>query len=259
MKVFTFVMLFCMHLLLVLLLIWRFLSGSMRYSPIFSKAKPTPWYWIFVHLCIDSLLYTNVWPVVYKFFAGYLWFRLRYGFREIEIIFRTPTGESRALLANLPDDQRETEYTNKLYRAIDQNLVYQCSSYITQSDNLWVLEYEAPLEAHARAKSGDIDIKKWDLSVWQKPGEDWTVWEVWPMHLPGESKRIAMFKAKLESRKADLFNRWKDFMNSAAFAPDGSNRPFTVEVSQAIVDMFQKEGIDYAVCYEEAISSPEFA
>jgi hypothetical protein len=90
---------------------------------------------------------------------------------------------------------RQTEYTNKLYRAIDPKLVFQNTGYNTRSDGFWVLEYRAPLEAYARAKSQEIDMKKWDLSVWQKEGEEWMVWEVWQIHLPGRSeRRVNIFK-----------------------------------------------------------------
>ncbi|KAF8871189.1 hypothetical protein BD779DRAFT_1680579 [Infundibulicybe gibba] len=173
------------------LLTWRAMKGtshyysmvSIFYSEFIMKPNPTPmsWTWTIINGIIDLCLYNLVWPGVRAFITGHLWLRLRWGFKETEIVFRKPTGWRRALLDRLSPEEFQRQYNDVLYRAIDPKLMLENTGYLTRID-YWALEYNAVGDAYALMAAGELDIETWDLSVWTREGGEWHVWEVWRLH-----------------------------------------------------------------------------
>jgi hypothetical protein len=49
------------------------------------------WCWMFAAAIFDYHLIKTFGSALYDFITGHLWLRLRYGFRETEVVFRTPS------------------------------------------------------------------------------------------------------------------------------------------------------------------------
>lgn len=203
----AFVPTFVLNGIFTVIIIWRILSGSYRYLPILgemsqipvfrSRPQETSYLWAILNFGIDYFLFKKLCPIVYKYITGHLWLRLRWGFRPTEIVFRKPTGWRRILHNNIQSaEQRSLDWTNTLYRAIDPNLINGNPGYNTRSD-FWVLEYEATCDAYALLKSGEVDEKIWELSVWQLEAGQWHVWEVWRVHDKSQfTKGLDLFKVR---------------------------------------------------------------
>ncbi|KAF8874166.1 hypothetical protein BD779DRAFT_1476618 [Infundibulicybe gibba] len=174
------------------------------------------------HVILGGLL---AWRTIREFITGHLWLRLRWGFRETEIVFRKPTGWRRALLNGLPPEEFERQSTDTiLYRAIDPKLVSLNTGYLTRSD-YWVLEYGAVGDAYSLVATGEVDIKTWDMNVWtRKEGE---------CNYVGSECRLL---EKLKSMgKEDVVEQWKSMRTPG--------KPVTTQTTSAIVDLFRSQGI----------------
>ncbi|KAF8889948.1 hypothetical protein BD779DRAFT_311086 [Infundibulicybe gibba] len=244
-KIMTFQVPFWSHVILGGLLAWRAIRGSSQYSTLFfvlygdffvKQNTSMSWTWTVINLAIDLLLYKLVWPGVREFITGHLWLRLRWGFRETEIVFRKPTGWRRALLNGLPPEEFERQSTDILYRAIDPKLVSLNTGYLTRSD-YWVLEYGAVGDAYSLVATGEVDIKTWDMNVWTRKGGEWYVWEVWRLHNTETMDMvIATMSEKLKSMgKEDVVEQWKSMRTPG--------KPVTTQTTSAIVDLFRSQGI----------------
>lgn len=136
--------------------------------------------------------------------------RLRHGFRKAEVVFRTPTGTSRLALNGLPPEQAEQAFGAALSRAIDRRFLAENPGFNTRSD-FWILNYPASSEAYTLDGYGSLDLKEWDLRVWQKDeGGKWTVWEAFRLH-DSETNKLSMEIVKVFD--FFLFAPWSQILN----------------------------------------------
>lgn len=150
------------------------------------------------NILFDLFLYFDIWPILRTFISGHLWLRIRYGFRETEVIFRRPSKWRLKMLKNLHAEERDKRFVNALYRAIDRTLVNHTTGILT-GDDFWVLDYSAACEAYGYLQSGEIDEDTWKLGVWQKSGDHWAVWQVWKAHEDDETANwLEKFRVSLE-------------------------------------------------------------
>ena len=119
---------------------------------------------------------TRVWPFVNKWIQGELWYRLRFGFRETEVVFREPRGWLR--LKHLPEELKYKACWENFHSAMSPSEVYGTTGSGSSLRGFWPLNYTAALDAHRRAK-GDLRMRTWDFSVWMSDGDDWFVWRMW--------------------------------------------------------------------------------
>jgi hypothetical protein len=137
------------------------------------------WCWMFMVASIDYYLLSVLWPLIREFITGHLWLRLRYGFRETEVIFRTSTGREYDSMMALPPHQFEQAWQTSLLQATSPQFLTTNTGFNTHSPP-WNLCYTASTDAYRLANSYQFDLKNWELSVWEKDRhQQWTVLEVW--------------------------------------------------------------------------------
>jgi hypothetical protein len=179
-----------MNITFVGFLAWRLFAGTpytmlaLTLSLLYREVLPTKnipsWHWCALQSSMDYFLLLDGWPVAYKFITGHLWLRLRWGFRQTEIIFRKPKS-SWGYPAGISPEERQRQFQDSVCRAIDPKLINENTGYLTSVD-IWLLNYDLIAEAYALAEQGFIDESTWNLSVWQKVKGEWSVWEVWRVH-----------------------------------------------------------------------------
>ncbi|TFK45032.1 hypothetical protein BDQ12DRAFT_673980 [Crucibulum laeve] len=237
---------------LATLLIYRFLSGSSvdlivgiflgKYiAPSYSTSKSLK-SWIWVTLCglFDYYLFKNAMPPVYRFITTHLWVRLRYGFRDTEVVFRAPTGWRKYVVDNLPPEQARWEREKALGRAIAPKLLAENPGYTTRSD-FWVLHYPPTMDAYWMEKNGNLPLDAWDLRVWQKdPQHGWMVLEAYKLNEHGLSEAILeVVKEMLRAQgKEELITRW---LEMAAKGEDWDR-------------MLKSEGVNIQTLWAEALT-----
>ena len=151
-----------------------------------------------LNILFDLFLYFDIWPILRTFISGHLWLRIRYGFSETEIIFRRPSKWRLKFLKTLAAEERDKQFLNALYRAIDRTLVNGTTGILT-GDDFWKLDYNATCEANERSQSGEIGKDTWKLGVWQKSEGSWAVWQVWKAHEAGDTTNwLELFKVSLK-------------------------------------------------------------
>ncbi|KAF8889947.1 hypothetical protein BD779DRAFT_1519784 [Infundibulicybe gibba] len=220
------------------LLIWRGMKGTSRY--ILTKPNPTPtsWTWIIINGIIDLCLYKFVWPGVRTFITSHLWLRLRWGFRETEVVFRKPSDLQRTLLSGLAPEEFKRQYADILYQAIDPKLVFENAGFLTKN-NYWTLEYNAIGDAYSLMAAGELDIKTWDLK--------WHVQEFWRLHDDNQLTEVAgvIFMEKLRSVGGeDIVRQWESIRTSgeSAFQSGGT-----------ALDLLEREGISFEELWADAM------
>jgi hypothetical protein len=96
--------------------------------------------------------------------------RLRFGFRDKEIVFRKPR----------PGSNPSVNYFREsLSRAIDPILLANNVGIETQVD-FWILDYTAVYEATSGLQSGVFEEDTWKTTVWVKDDlRGWVAYEIW--------------------------------------------------------------------------------
>jgi hypothetical protein len=121
------------------------------------------WCWMFAAAIFDYHLIKTFGSALYDFITGHLWLRLRYGFRETEVVFRTPSNAA---------------WQSSLLRATSHRFLVEdpgCTSHCPP----WKLCYTASADAYHLANEGVFDLKNWELSVWHRNRHSqWTVLKV---------------------------------------------------------------------------------
>ena len=123
----------------------------------------------------DYHLLGILWSKIREFITGHLLLRLRYGFRETEIVFRTPTSKEFDEMLVL---HMMKAFRMSLPEATNRHFIWEnTGSNIHPPRGLC---YAASIHADRLADDGLFDWRNWELSVWQKDGYGrWTVWETW--------------------------------------------------------------------------------
>ncbi|KAK0206106.1 hypothetical protein DFS33DRAFT_1381222 [Desarmillaria ectypa] len=247
---------------MAILIGWRARSALTHYDilailfagelmPKYKPGPPSSWFWFCI--LIDYCVYQFMFPVVMKFVLGHLWLRIRWGFRLVEIIFRKPTGFSRASLNNLPPDKFQLAYTQSMFQAINPNFLQTNVGYNTRI-GFWSVEYEAPMSAYQLVEDGVVDLEYWDVSVYQKDSTGWKVWEVVKFNGAdgsGWTRTMRIFMGKLEAMgKSDLAEKFKAVLQTYTDSPD---RFLTLEGIRPVEELFKNENLDFVVLWNEAL------
>ena len=127
----------------------------------------------------DYHLLGTLWVQVRNFVTGHLWFRIRYGFRETEVVFRAPTGKEFDEMMALPPMKFQQVFQMSLQEAANPEFILGNTGFNTRLPP-WELCYAASMDAYRLADDGLFDLKNWELSMWSKDGyHSWTVLETW--------------------------------------------------------------------------------
>jgi hypothetical protein len=147
---------------------------------------------------LDYRLLRKLPAVVHEFISGLLWFRLRYGFRETEVVFRAPTGKEFEKMLALPPVKFQQALQTSVLQATNRQFILGRTGFSTRHPP-WELCYAASMDAYRLADDGLFDWKNWELSVWLKDRyHQWTVREVWRHQDPFLcAKAIEIMKACL--------------------------------------------------------------
>jgi hypothetical protein len=108
------------------------------------------WYSMFMVASIDYYLLSILWPLVRECITGHLWLHLRYGFRETEVIFRTPTGREYDSMMALPPHQFQEAWQTSLLQATSPQFLTADTGFNTRSPP-WNLCYTASTDAYRLA------------------------------------------------------------------------------------------------------------
>jgi hypothetical protein len=156
------------------------------------------WCWTFTVAAFDYFLLGALWPKIREFITGHLWFRLRYGFRKTEIVFRVPTGKEFEQMLALPTAKFQQAIQMSLLKATNRQFMLGNTG-LNTSIGPWELCYAASMDAYRLADDGVFDPKNWELSVWQKDEcHQWMVWETWRHQDPSLcAMALEIMKARL--------------------------------------------------------------
>jgi hypothetical protein len=127
------------------------------------------WCWMFIVATFDYYLLGTLWAQVREFITGHLWFRLRYGFRETEVVFRAPMGKKFKEMVALPTMKFQEAFQMSLLEATNRQLILDHTGFCTRHPP-WELCYAASMDAYRLADDGVFNSNNWELSVWQKDG-----------------------------------------------------------------------------------------
>ncbi|KAK0467889.1 uncharacterized protein EV420DRAFT_1501790 [Desarmillaria tabescens] len=126
---------------------------------------------------IDNFLWTYVVPDLRRFFFGHVWLRARYGFRDVEIVFRKSTTRTRRAIFGNKRNKRVHE--KALMRAIHPLMLSTTVGSETGWD-CWKVDYAPVFGAYELVEKGRIPIRAWDVSLWARTSDgEWAVWQVW--------------------------------------------------------------------------------
>ena len=238
------------------------------------------WCWMFMVASIDYYLLSILWPLVRGFLTGHLWLRLRYGFRETEVVFRTPTGGEYVSMMALPPNQFQQAWQTSLLQATNRQFLTENAGFNTRSPP-WHLCYTASTDAYRLANSCQFDLKNWELSVWEKDRhQQWTVMEVWKhqdstlcvkalslikvfsssLVVTGRLLTSSQEKLIAEGREG-LVEKWQAVLNGQAgivAAPLLSQPTPAIEgLVETINTLFLEEGLDIDGLWTEAMSEAD--
>ena len=192
---------------------WTFLLGKRLYGalyrygvlyilgkmiPIF-KASPPPLSWSLAgHLCLDGFLFAVLLPLILDFVSA-ITLRYHHGFPKTEIVFRRPTSATVANIVSQPQEKRDSYLNDILLRAVDPEEIKQLTWGMPWDE--WIMDTRAMAAAYEAEKNGIISRDAWELSVWMKMKEGWTVIEHGKVSDP--LSQVGMME-KLQVRKASF-------------------------------------------------------
>ncbi|KIK02474.1 hypothetical protein K443DRAFT_6111 [Laccaria amethystina LaAM-08-1] len=184
------------------------------------------WCWMLMVAALDYRLLRKLPAVVHEFISGLLWFRLRYGFRETEVVFRAPTG-------------KEFENAGASPGEVSAGFANVCTSgHKPTRHPPWELCYAASMDAYRLADDGLFDWKNWELSVWLKDRyHQWTVRE-----------------ERLKTEGKDEFVATLEDIQLAGLSSASLSDPATQELLHSLSEV---EGFDVEERWTEAISEAD--
>ncbi|KAL0949008.1 hypothetical protein HGRIS_009107 [Hohenbuehelia grisea] len=263
-KMFTFAIApLLFNTLLACILIWRLYSTGNFYAPFLISTEigllrtrdheDQTLFWKVINVGVDIFLWKSIAPLLMRFATGHLWLRLRWGFRPTEIVFRQPSGW-RAMMMQASAGSRSVEenrkaLTESVMKAIDPGFLASNVGYNTRKD-IWVLEYVATCAAYSLLAKGEVEEQLFEVSVWERQEDGWTVWEAWRLFDPDLGQAVAkIFQEKVIALgKAHLLEKWEQIRIDFQSQPQESIMPFQ-EASRAL---FESEGVDYNALWAEA-------
>jgi len=168
---------------------WTFLLGKRsygalyRYGILFALGKILPMRqvpppvlnWPLAgHLCLDMFLFSLFLPLIFSFFF-IITLRYRHGFPKTEIVFRKPTQATVANIVSQPPEKRDSYLNDILRRSVDPEEIKQQTWGMPWDE--WTIDSRAMAAAYEAEKNGIISRDAWELSVWMKMNDGWTVIE----------------------------------------------------------------------------------
>lgn len=131
------------------------------------------------------------------FFWGECRLRIRYGFRQSEVLIRTPPTCPSMLNNNVPEEQRMERSWRMATRAVNPELLYSNASAMLSSD-YWTVEYCAVFDALCCITAGEFTEEDLEFAVWKQDNGIWNVCELWRMHeIMTDQQEVIMFKVRL--------------------------------------------------------------
>jgi len=216
------------------------------------------WCWRLIVASFDYYMLSTLWPLLRTFVTSHLWLRLRYGFRQTEVVFRVPTGRAYDNMMALPPAQFNEALQASLTHATSRQFLVGKTGFNTRSPP-WNLCYTASTDAYHLANSGQFDLNNWELSVWQKNEyQQWTVWEAWKHQDPTVSaKALILIKEKLLAEGREEFvGKWDAVLveqrNRVSVASEMT--PAVEQLVESVNNLFKEEGLDFGELWLEAIS-----
>jgi hypothetical protein len=170
-------------------LAWSFLIGKRIYgalyrygilfilgkiSPLFSAPSPVVNWPLAGQACLDIFLLSVLLPLITSFISV-MKLRYHHGFPKSEIVFRKPSSATVANILSQPQDKRDSYMNDLLRRAVDPEEFKQPTWGMPWEE--WVTDFRAMAVAYEAEKKGLISRDAWELSVWMKMKEGWTVIE----------------------------------------------------------------------------------
>ncbi|KZT41831.1 hypothetical protein SISSUDRAFT_1042362 [Sistotremastrum suecicum HHB10207 ss-3] len=182
------------HTVIIAIAVWRIMSSGGKYLPILLPGgmglmdKPgakvsqsmTEFFWTSVNILIDSALAILLSKFTWPYISGMLYTRLLWGFQQPEVVFRVPQDWMRTDWAKLgPVNGRQKRLQHSL-SILDKEKEDAQSGDMHALDP-WYTDYDTMRAAYEAARSGEIPLGSWELSVWERDPEtlEWSVWEVW--------------------------------------------------------------------------------
>lgn len=119
----------------------------------------------------------------------------------------------------------------------------------------WELCYAASIDAHRLADEGVFDWKNWELSLWLKDRDQWTVREIWRHQDPLLcAKAIEIMKERLKTEGKDEYVARLEDMQLAGVSSASLSDPATQELLHSLSKV---EGFDMEERWAEAISEAD--
>lgn len=129
------------------------------------------------------------------FFWGECRLRIRYGFQITEIVIRKLPGLPSLSCRGMSENQRLENYWRVANHAINPRLLYSNLGAMLSND-YWVLEYAAILDAYKTIERKQIEIDDLEFAIWRQEHGAWTACELWRMHeIMSDHQEVAFFKA----------------------------------------------------------------
>lgn len=168
---------------------WTFLLGKRLYGalyrygilfilgkivPMFQVSPPALSWPLAGQLCLDMFLFSVLLPLILSFLTT-ITLRYRHGFPKTEIVFRKPTSATVANIVSHPKEKRDSYLNDILLRSVDPEEIKQPTWGMPWDE--WSIDFRAMAAAYEAEKNGTISRDAWELSVWMKMKEGWTVIE----------------------------------------------------------------------------------
>lgn len=173
-----------MNITFFFLLVRRILGGLSRYGVLYLLGKLVPESsapaqpphadkWLFGNILFDLFIFSVLIPTVLDFVTGLATLRFRYGFPREEIVFRMPTLTTKINIALEEPEKRDAHLRNLLQRAVDREQIKQPKFGMPWEE--WAYDYRAMAAACEASKRGTVRSNTWELSVWMKMTDGWSV------------------------------------------------------------------------------------
>lgn len=252
---------------------WVFLLGKRSYGALYRygvlfilgkmipilKVSPPPLTWSLAgQLCLDVFLLSVLLPLIFNFFSTTT-LRYHHGFPKTEIVFRKPTPATVANIVSQPQEKRDSYLNDILRHAVDPKEIKQQTWGMPWDE--WIIDSRATAAAYEAEKNGTISRDAWELSVWMKMKEGWTVIEHGKVSDPlSQVGMMEKLQHKLTAMgKRHVFTQMIEVIQVKTVAKDGTALPITEEVDQIIADIFRRNEVDFAQLTSElATESPRF-
>ncbi|KAG1853824.1 hypothetical protein C8R48DRAFT_722466 [Suillus tomentosus] len=264
------------HFLLMLgaNLAWSFLIGKRIYgalyrygvlfilgkiSPIFKAPPPAVNWPLAGQLCLDMFMLSVLLPLINNFIS-IIKLRYRHGFPKSEIVFRKPSSATVANILSQSLEKRDSYLKDLLRRAVDPEEFNQPTWGMPWDE--WTIDFLAMGVADEAEKKGLISRDAWELSVWMKMKEGWTVIEHGKVSNPlSQVGMMEKLQRKLTAMgKRHVFTQMMEVIQVKTVAKDGTPLPVTEEVDTIIADIFRRNEVDFAQLTSElATETPRFA